>query len=63
MGRDSLMTNHEQRYIAVRHNNQWHDRSKENYETSKKVDEGQNRVRVNNQWRQAPKMLGDDVDE
>lgn len=57
------MTNHEQRYIAVRHNNQWHDRSKENYETSKKVDEGQNRVRVNNQWRQAPKMLGDDVDE
>lgn len=57
------MAEHEARYIAVRNNDEWQERSYENYETVKQVDKGYNRVRVNDKWHQAPKMLNDDVDE
>lgn len=54
---------HGARLIAVRDGGKWDERSMENYATVKEVNKGQNRVRVNNEWRQAPKMKGDDVDE
>lgn len=51
------------RYIGLRKDDNWEDRSFENFETVKSKNKGQNRVRKNGDWRQAPKMLRDDVDE
>nr|DAF38299.1 MAG TPA: hypothetical protein [Caudoviricetes sp.]DAL31109.1 MAG TPA_asm: hypothetical protein [Caudoviricetes sp.] len=49
------------RFIAIRKNSNWKDTSYENFSTMKQKDKGHNRVRTNDGWRQAPKMVGGKV--
>lgn len=44
--------------ILIRKASGWINKSNENASTSKQVDKGNNRIRINNQWRQLPKMEG-----
>lgn len=57
-----MANNKKTRYIAVRHKGEWDSRSYEDYETAKDKNKGRNRIRINGNWRQVPKMKNDDVE-
>ena len=44
--------------IKRRINNTWVDKSEENFNTSKEINKGKNRIRRSGNWRQLPKMKG-----
>lgn len=44
--------------IEIRKSGTWVDKSLENRDTSRQINEGKNRIRINGQWRQLPQMDG-----